>query len=351
MKKFLRTFIVLVGILVITTKINMAGKNQYRHKYPIICKNELGSAPNKVSVEKVDINSDGQIDLVVTYTWGGSALFINCGHGQFYRVIKCLGKIKTEKSKTSNWKDIYINGNIGLINGKIYQTDLLPFSFKNSKQIITESICFKHNGYNYKPLFSYSKVFGVYALRYRFGSKIQMKENIDEQKVYKIYLELTPNSDYQINPEEQEWLSFGNIYFVDLNHDGALDAVLKYWDRYGVDTQVYSGLLLNSGDDSFIYSLSIELGTTSGDYQRIKSQTIKVNGIRYTAVVFEGAQFRPGLIKQTPKSTVELYIYQRKLKKFVHITALPGSDKLTFVPQDKKLFEETVVDPPLLRNK
>ena len=345
------SLISIVAILIITPEINLASsETRNSQKYPIICKDELGPAPKNVPFEEVDVNSDGLVDLIVSYPWGGSALYINCGNEKYYRAICGYGKIETEKKKTNNWADIHISGYIGLIDGKTYQRYYLPFELKNSKQIIPNDFYFKHDGYSYKPQFSYSKGLGVYAPRYRFDPDIQVTEIIKEQDIDKIYLELTPKSNYQIDWEEQGLYSFGELYFVDLNWDGALDAVLRYTEKTGVDAQAYAGILLNGGDNSFIFSAEIELGSASIDnYQGIRSQRITIDGKQYTAIVFEGPQFRYGTERPVPKDAVELYIYQEQFKKFIHVTALPGRIQSTFIPLDWDLFEEEVANPPLFQ--
>lgn len=352
-KRILWTIIITItGILIITLHINLTfGENSNSQQYPIICKNELGPYPKNVSVKKVDVNSDGLIDLIAEFSWGGSALYINCGHEKYYRAILGYGKMETEKAKTNNWVDIYNSGYIGLVDGEIYQRYFLPFNFKNSEQIIPEDFNFKHDGYSYKPQFSYSKGLRVYAPRYRFDPKIQVMETIKEQVIDKIYLELTTSSNYQISRDDQGLFCFGVLYFVDLNKDGALDAVLRYTEKAGVDAQAFAGLLLNCGDNSFIFSAEIELGSASIDnYEGIKSQTITIDGKQYTAIVFDGPRFRYETKRTVPKNAVELYIYQEKFKQFIHVTALPGKDKLTFIPLDWGFFEEEIANPLLFRN-
>jgi hypothetical protein len=88
------------------------------------------------------------------------------------------------------------------------------------------------------------------------------------------------------------------------------------------------------------------LGHYINDYP-LKSQDIIINGKRFTAIVYK-LPIDIRYDKFDKRDHYDLYIYQPELKEFIHLPALPGKDKSTFIPLDKKKFED-IVNPPLLR--
>jgi hypothetical protein len=151
---------------------------------------------------------------------------------------------------------------------------------------------------------------------------------------------------------------FQGVYFTELNHDGSLDAVLLYWECYNHGAgEPYAALLLNGGENRFVLSGIVALGPgdlieSKPPYQ-FQTQEITINGNRFTAIVYKPPfVIRPWektlKPKPAPPKHYELYIYHSILKEFVHIAALPGDAKSSFVPLDQKKFE-VIFNHPLLR--
>jgi hypothetical protein len=357
MKKILWTtvFVTIFAITLITGQSDrIFGKAQNSQKYPIVCKNELGLAPKNMSVEKVDVNSDGLIDLIATYPWGGSALYINCGNGQYYRAIRSGDKLSCY-SKDGDWKSIFsyiLNDEVfwGVIDNRLYKNKILSFEYeKDGEPLDWEYIIIKHDGISYKPPFTFCKLLGIYAPRYCFDSSVKVVRKSTNQKIKTLYCELTHNIIYQVIVDKQESYGIMEVNFADINQDGALDAFLYYGDKQGSGASTYVALMLNDGSNNFVLSGIINLGYCWKTFPSFRSQTITVNGSRFAGIVFKGPTLRPGEKKLSPKAAVELYLYQPKLKEFMHITAMPGRDQSSFIPLDKKKFED-IVNPPLFRN-
>lgn len=325
--------------------------------YPVINILDLESAPKNIPVEEVDVNSDGLIDLIAIYPWGGSALYINGGYGQYYRVIRSNNRIKVQSFDKGGWATLSLNptynveGNdpTTLIDGQLYRFGFLPFTSEDDNEIDCN---IKHNGKNYILPFDECKALGIRAPRYRFDQSVHINEKSGIQEVEMICLELT-NKSLKILNEYQDFWTFHTVYFTDLNLDGLLDAVLRYEDIHGSGAQAYSALLLNNGDNSFVFSGEIRLGRIGLSFPKLQSQEIIVDGRQFIALVYKEPIFiRPGEEnidpKQKFKNYYDLFIYQPILKKFIHLTALPGKDKSTFVPLDQKKFEN-IVDPLIFR--
>jgi hypothetical protein len=348
MKIHLRTFgfIVLVSICVIICPLNLVafGKTQNVQKYPVICKDEIGPAPKNVSVEKVDVNADGLVDLMARYPSEGSALYINCGNGQYYRAIRSEGKLKLVAEKKGGWASIDICGS-GIIDGIVYRYAYIPMKLERKDGLAVKlNLFIEHDGVSYKAPFPFSKKLGIYAPRYRFDSGVQVVENDTEQDVNSFCYELTSKIQYRIKtgPPYEFWIS--GVYFTDLNHDGALDAIVNYSQRTGLGSGANAGLFLNGGDNTFVAAANIELGYVGMPFPRFKRQSIKVNGKNFTAIVYKHPN--DGKYKDYfRKDQYELFLFQSQLKEFMHIAAIKGCDKQTFIPLDQKKYADIVKLP------
>jgi hypothetical protein len=353
--KKLSILFLLVVIFTMTIGACIASNNSNGgRKHLVVDNKKLVVLPKNVSVEKFDINSDGFDDAVVTYPWENSELYLNYGSDRYYSIIQSNARLQVGSTKNNGWLNIsfnYVDMNWArdastLIGDKLFQPAFLPFEAENDNQ--KDSSIIKYDGSSYKLPYKYCKGLKIYAPRYQFESKIQISEKNKDQEVDIIYLDLA-HIKIKIDADQQSEYSFGKIFFTDLNRDGALDAVLYYCDRNGSGAEAYAGMLLNDGDNCFIYAGDVELGYSGIDFNRFKSEVININGIRFTAIVSKGPILRPGEKKFTPASSMEIYLYQSKLKQFIRITAMPGRDKSTFIPLDKKKFED-IVNPPLFRN-
>ncbi|NLW47188.1 MAG: hypothetical protein GXY86_07620, partial [Firmicutes bacterium] len=98
--------------------------------------------------------------------------------------------------------------------------------------------------------------------------------------------------------------------------------------------------------NNFIFVTEMILGSFTKDYP-LKSQDIIINGKHFTAIVYK-LPIDVRYDSFDKQGQYDLYIYQPELKEFIHLPALPGKDKSTFIPLDKKKFEN-IVNPPLLR--
>lgn len=342
-------------------------------KYPIICPSELGPAPKNVPIEKIDINSDGLNDLIATYPWGGSALYINWGNGQYYRVIRTAGKIKVAEKKRSNWAPItiYINRVENyenrdwnedcstLIDGQLYRNEYFSLEHEadGNPSVEGESLIV-FDGVSYKPPFHYCQNLGIYAPVYHFEYQKTSERQITKENLKGFYCELL-RSKYAIRfnydvyniPWEKRLFNFESVYFTELNGDNLVDAVVNYYfdDGGRAGANCFAALLLNGGDDRFVYSGEVELGRFS---TTLETQNISIDGKVYTAIVHKPVAFiQPG---EQPKPNqldrYQLYIYHPITKEFLHISAVPGNLKSTFEPLDKKQFEK-IINPPVLKDK
>jgi hypothetical protein len=355
-------------------KLTIAKNNT---QYPIVCPSELGPAPKNVPVTKVDVNSDGLDDMVASYPWGGSALYINCGKEQYYRAIRSAGKIGVAAKKKSNWAPIFISCNrtgsyedrdwnedcSTLIDGKLYREDYFPFEYEaeGNPSIYGEGLI-EFDGVSYKPSFYHSQSLGIYAPVYRFEyqNSSEPRNTIDNLKGF--YCEF-PRSKYSIRvnydveegddeiPWERRLFHFGSVYFAELNGDNQVDAVVSYYydDGGSAGADNFAALLLNGGNNRFVYSGEVGFDR---DLPTLKSQKISIDGKGYTAIVYKPITFiRPGeRLKPDPVDLYQLYIYQPVLKEFLRVSAVPGRLKSTFVPLDRKQFEK-ILNPPVLRDK
>lgn len=348
--RWIVSLISIVAIFATTPEINLASdETRNSQKYPIICKDELGPAPKDVPFEEVDVNSDGLVDLLVLYRGGRSALYINCGSGQYYRAIRSEGRIKVMTEKRGGWASIGIGGHSGIIDGIIYRCAYIPMELESQDGLpVKFNLLIEHNGVSYKPPFPFSEKLGIYAPRYRFDQGVQIVEEDIEQEVNAFYYELTPEIKYRskTGPPYEFWIS--GVYFTELNHDGALDAIVNYNQRTGLSSGAYAGLFLNAGDNTFVAAAKVELGCVGMPFPRLKSQLIKVNGKSFTAIVYKHPN--DGKYKDNyRKDQYELYIFQQQLKEFKHIAAKQGCDKLTFIPLDQERYANIV--KPFLMDK
>jgi hypothetical protein len=350
----LAIFMVMVGILLIMNQIDPAYSNNLDNApYPIICESELGPLPRNVSLEVVDVNSDGRDDIITKNSQRIRALYINCGNGQYYRTIRSNAVIHVKPNKKNGWHSIYIIHDNIIIDGQLYKYKHLLLKHEKDGKINEFHVSIEHDGISYKMPFSYSQKLGIYAPRYWFDSNIQVREGDYNQKIDTIYFELSKNNIYQVKVDAQESYLIKGVRFADFNYDGILDAILNYEDRHGSGASEYSALLLNSGDNSFIFAGEIRLGRIGLSFPKLQNREIIINGSRFIAIVYKEPIFiRPGEEDEIPKHIIpgqyDLYIYQPELKEFIHLPALPGKDKSTFIPLDNKKFEN-IVNPPLLR--
>ena len=301
----------------------------------------------------MDVNSDGRIDIIAKYAWGVRALYVNCGNGHYYRAITCNHAIGVESDKKNGWHSISIIHDNIIIDGQLYKITYLPLEHEKNGHAFEFDILIEHDGISYKIPFNYSQKLGIYAPRYWFDSNIQVREGDYNQKIDTIYFELSKNNIYQVKVDAQESYLIKGVRFADFNYDGILDAVLNYEERHGSGASEYSALLLNNGDNSFIFAGEIRLGRIGLSFPKPENREITINGSRFIAIVYQEPIFiRPGeedeILKHIIPDKYDLYIYQPELKEFIHLPALPGKDRSTFIPLDKKKFEE-IVNPPLLR--
>ncbi|NLW46327.1 MAG: hypothetical protein GXY86_03170, partial [Firmicutes bacterium] len=353
--KHITLFIAMVGIFLITSQIDATYSNSLDNaQYPIICESELGPLPKNLSFRReVDINSDGRIDIIADNSWGAWSLYINCGNDEYYRAILSNDALGVKPDKKNGWHSISIVYDSVIIDGQLYKYTHLPLEHEKDGKINEFYVSIEHDGISYKMPFSYSQKLGIHASRYWFDCNIHVREGDYIQKIDTIYFELSKNNLYQIKVDAQESYLIKGVRFADLNYDGILDAVLNYEERHGSGASEYSALLLNNGDNSFIFAGEIRLGRIGLSFPKPENREITINGSRFIAIVYQEPIFiRPGeedeILKHIIPDKYDLYIYQPELKEFIHLPALPGKDKSTFIPLDKKKFED-IVNPPLLR--
>jgi hypothetical protein len=346
--KYTMAFIAIIGIILIISQIDIAYSNSLDNaQYPIICESELGPLPKNLSFRReVDINSDGRIDIIANNFWGVRALYINCGNDQYYCAILCEKVLSMNSDKKSGWHSIYIIHDNVIIDGKLYKYTYLPFEYEKDGQAFEFNVLIEHDGISYKIPFSYCKSLEIYAPRYRFSSEIQIVEINTIQKVKVLDYEYKENSYCHIVIDNQICYTIGGVSFTDLNRDGFLDAILYYSDPHGSGDVLFGGLLLNDGSNNFIFVTEMILGSFTKEYP-LKSQDIIINGKHFLAIVYK----LPIDVRYDSfgkQNQYDLYIYQPELKGFIHLPALPGKDKSTFIPLDNKKFED-IVNPPLFR--
>jgi len=338
----------MVGFFLITSQIDATYSNSLDNaQYPIICESELGPLPKNLSFrEEVDVNSDGRIDIIADNSWGVRALYINCGNDQYYCAILCKKVLSMNSDKKNGWHSIYIIHDNIIIDGQLYKyTHLLLEHEKDGKEFNFD-ILIEHDGISYNIPFPYCKSLGIYAPRYRFDPGVQIAEKNTIQKVKVLDYEYKKNSYCHIITENQFSYGILGVDFTDINRDGILDAILYYKDPHGTGQVLFGGLLLNDGSNNFIFVTEMILGSFTKDYP-LKSQDIIINGKRFTAIVYK-LPIDIRYDKFDKRDQYDLYIYQPELKEFIHLPALPGKDRSTFVPLDQKKFED-IVNPPLLR--
>lgn len=382
MKQFLHTafFLVLAVILLFLIQPYPALSNSSDHrKYPIICKNELGPPPKGRPAIKVDVNTDGLTDLIVDYLWG-SALYINCGDGQYYCAIRSAGRIMVKGFNENGWaklsvyfdsisasyeeewdvdRSIWIDGNIYRVNALPLISDNIE-TYEGGALTTHPSRMIEFDGFSYKLSVPYCQGLSIYAPLYRIEYRNNSEEpSISKEEVTDIYIELPEGKGkiYTCNqPQIAGYNQISSIIFTELNKDNWLDAIVFYWydDGGSGSPQSYACLLLNSGGDSFVFSGLIELGHGYIE-PKFKSRKTKIGETSWTAIVYEYpidpryADYDENGEIILPPTQYELYLYQPVLKEFLHITAKPGPGHSTFIPIDPKHYED-ILYPPIIQN-
>ena len=296
--------------------------------YPVLSETKLGSVPGDTPFNRVDVNSDGAVDLIAANPEGGSALYVNCGGGLYYCAVQSAARLQARPAKEGEWASLFIaweEERSTLIDGRLYWPDLLPFTSKAPADFLIE-----HNGTTYALPFGYCNALGLWAPRYRFDRKPQGKKKNTEQ-VSTLYLELAQTK-FRINEDAQEEYALGEVYFTDLNADGALDAVLLYEERYGSGREAWGGLLLNCGDDSFVVSGRVRFGRVGGmTFTLLQSQKMSICGVPFTTVVVKRPRdANVSVPLQRHQIDYDLYLYRPFLKNFFQITSVPDPYKSTF---------------------
>ncbi|MDY6991877.1 MAG: hypothetical protein SVR94_04630 [Pseudomonadota bacterium] len=305
--------------------------------YPIHAKTELGLLPKNASLNKVDVNFDKAIDLIATYSGGGSTLYINCDTGLYYRAVQSVAQIEVRATDKDNWMPLFVtweDERATWIDGQLYRPNLLPFTSKAPVDFLIE-----HDDHTYVWPFSDCKTLGLHAPQYRFDSNLQEIRN-NNGRFNTLYLELTQTK-FHIEAETQEEYTFGKLYFTKINKDNALDAILLYEERYGSGREAFGEILLNCGDDSFVASGRIELGWAPlASNPPLQTEKISICGHSFTALVFK-QQIRNADISQVPiqlhqyQYDLYLYLYRPVLKDFFQVAALPTSNESVFKPKTK----------------
>lgn len=305
--------------------------------YPLPSGRAKGPAPERVALEEVDVNRDGKMDGIFADLEGGGALYLNCGEGLFYRVARSAARLQAQPGRPGAWMPISIaweEDTATRIDGRIYRLDLLPFQSAAPADFLIE-----HDGRVYTLPFLQCGALGISAPRYRI-ERAPSGSSTDPWTARALHLELA-GTEFRIDYALQEEYSFGDVEPADLNQDGALDAVLRYVERFGSGRRAHGGILLNCGDDGYVVAGTIDFGQVGTSSTAIKPRKLSVCGRSFTALVVERRRDVDAAAPVSDRRVEhDLHLYRPALGDFVRVASVPNPGRSTFATEIERRCAE-----------
>ena len=280
----------------------------------------LGAVPEPAPSQRVDVNGDGEPDVIAALPGGGSALYLNCGGSRYYEAVRSATTLEALPPEGSPWSPLLIaweGSRVTIIDGQVYRPDLLPFASDAPADFLVH-----YTDGAYGLPFAECRALHLRAPRYRFDRDVDLSARAP-QEVSMLHLELA-RSDLPIDLASQEEYAVGPVHFTDLNADTLADAVLEYAERYGSGREGQDALLLNCGDDAFVLAGTVRRGAVGVSEGELHGQTLEMCNTRFVALAATRAtRSDDAALPRTHADTMDLYLYRPVVADFYAVTGLP----------------------------
>jgi len=279
---------------------------------------QLVPLPKDGKHETVSINADSAADVIVRYADGGSALYINCGDGRYYRAVRSAQPLQVETTKRGGWAELRIGWEgerATMINDELYRPDFLPFASEAPTDLL---IGFE--GGVYSLPFRRCAALDVKAPLYSFERKLE-PNRAEQATMLRLTLD---RSEYRIDGRRQDEYSIGTARALQLNNDAVPDAVLHYGERLGSGRESYAALLLGCGDGTYALGGIAGLDASPPTSQAIETRATTVCGRSFPALMTRrSGAIDPAKPGQRPSVQHDLYVYRQALRGFSRIATSP----------------------------
>ena len=293
--------------------------------YEVKQASRLVALPKDGMQETVSVNADSAADVIVRYADGGSALYINCGDGRYYRAVRSAQSLQVETTKRGGWAELRIGWEgerATMINEELYRPDFLPFASEAPTDLL---IGFEGGAYGLP--FRRCAALDVKAPLYSFQRKLDLNR-AEQATMLRLAL---ARSEYRIDAGRQDEYSIGTARALQLNNDGTADAVLHYTERLGSGRESSAALLLGCGDGSYVLAGIAALGASPSISQAYEPRAMNVCGRSFPALMTKrSGAIDPARPEQGASVQHDLYVYRQALRGFSRIATSPKAFDTAF---------------------